>query len=133
MISLNGVRVLVVDDESFMRVTLRRMLRVLGDAVVEEASDGETALAAVGSFRPQVVVCDVGMRPMPGLQFVEHLRKNSDAELAATPVVMLSGSSDQDTIRGALKLGISGYVLKPLSVKDLAARLQIALEKPVQH
>lgn len=129
MISLTGVRVLVVDDELFMRVTINRMLRTLGDAVIEEAADGEVALTAVPSFKPDVVLCDVSMKPMTGLQFVERLRQHADPAVAGTPVIMVTGKSDQDTVQGALRLGISGYVLKPVSVKNLAARLQTALEK----
>jgi two-component system, chemotaxis family, chemotaxis protein CheY len=127
MKSFDAVRVLVIEDEPFMRATIKQMLRMLGNPDIREAGDGQTALETIASFHPQVVLCDIGMKPMSGLQFVEKLRGQGDAEMRATPVVMLTGDGAQSTVAEAAKLGISGYLVKPISPKNLADRLRIAL------
>ena len=122
--TLAEMRVLVVDDEAFMRSTLRRMLKLLGCGMVEAAESGEAALDMLGTFKPDAIICDVSMAPMNGLVFTEKLRAHEDERLRGTPVLILTGSSDAEVVQDALRLGVSGYMLKPVSTKVLGNRLQ---------
>ena len=88
MSDLEGLRILVVDDEPFMRMTIKAVLRAIGRVVVAEADDGDTALNLVGEFKPNVVLCDITMPRMGGLQFVAHLRESPDPAARSTPVVI---------------------------------------------
>jgi two-component system chemotaxis response regulator CheY len=117
-------RILVVDDEPFIRRTVKSILRVVGQFQMEEAADGESALALVDSFRPHVVLCDVGMAPMNGFAFLEKLRSHHDEALRQTPVVMLTADASEGTVRAAMKLKPAGYLVKPVSPKKMSELLQ---------
>src|SRR5580700_3892038 len=94
MITLDGLRVLVVDDEPFMRRTIRSVLRAVGRFDVREADDGDTALLETARLKPDVVLCDIAMPRVGGLRFVEQLRQHPDPALRETPVVILTGHAE---------------------------------------
>ena len=96
MTDLDGVRVLIVDDEPFMRRTIRAMLRAFGRFVVTEADDGDVALLMIGRVKPDVVLCDISMPRMGGLRFVELLRERSG--MHDMPVIMLTGHAEEATV-----------------------------------
>jgi two-component system chemotaxis response regulator CheY len=123
MRNLEGLRILVVDDEPFMRRTIRAVLRAIDHFDVEEAPDGDLALDLVAVFRPDVVLCDIAMPRMGGLQFVARLREHPVEELRLIPVMILTGQADETTVRGAARLRIDGFVVKPVSPKLLRAHL----------
>jgi DNA-binding NarL/FixJ family response regulator len=125
MSHLEGLKILVVDDEPFMRSTIKVVLRAIDRFVVKEANDGDVALDLLDAFKPDVVLCDISMPRMGGLQFVVQLRNNADADIRLTPVVILTGHADEATVLDAKRLQISGFLIKPISPKMLAAHLQI--------
>lgn len=127
MITLDGLKILVVDDERFMRATTKAVLRAVGRVLVTEADDGDAALIQVEQFHPDIVLCDVAMTRIGGLRFVELLRKHPEAQVRDTPVIMLSGHAEQQTIVAAAKLGINGYLIKPISPKQLGDELRNVL------
>jgi len=124
---LSDLRVLVVDDEPFMRATIRQMLRNLRVAFAEEAGDGQSALDLIAVFKPDLILCDIGMKPMGGLEFVQRLRRHADATLRETSVVMLTVMNGEKVVKEAARLRLSGYLVKPISTAQLGARLQSAL------
>jgi len=123
MNNLHNLRVMIVDDEPFMRSTIKAMLRVVGRCIVTEAADGESALALLPKAKPEVVLCDIAMVPMNGLRFVEQLRNHPNPAMRDVAVVMQTVHADEVTIRGAVHLRINGYLLKPMSPKRLGDRL----------
>ena len=125
MTDLDGVRVLIVDDEPFMRRTIRAMLRAVGRFVVTEADDGDVALLMIGRVKPDVVLCDISMPRMGGLRFVELLRERSG--MHDMPVIMLTGHAEEATVIAASKFRINGYLIKPVSLKQLSDRLRNVL------
>lgn len=124
MSNLEGLKILIVDDDPFMRRTIRAVLRAIDRFVVEEAADGDIALELIGVFKPDVALCDVVMPGTGGLEFVAQLRKHPEAALRLTPVIMLTGRADEATVRDAARLQIRGFVIKPISPKLLAGHLQ---------
>jgi two-component system, chemotaxis family, chemotaxis protein CheY len=125
---MEQLRVLIVDDEPFMRKTIKVVLRVVGQYAVEEADDGDVALAMVPVFRPDIVLCDISMPRMGGLQFVEQLRIHQEAELRDIPVIVLTVNAEESTILTAARLKVSGYLVKPVSPKQLGAQI-----KAIEH
>jgi len=121
--NLHNLRVLIVDDEPFMRTTIKAMLRVVGRFIVSEAADGETALRMLPTVKPEVVLCDINMAPMNGLQFVEQVRNHANAAFRDVAVVMQTVHADEATIQRVAHLRINGYLLKPISPKRLGDRL----------
>jgi two-component system, chemotaxis family, chemotaxis protein CheY len=130
VINLDGLKVLVVDDEPFIRKTIRIVLRAVAHFVVAEADDGDVALVMAESLKPDVVLCDITMPRMGGLRFVELLRKHPEALLRDIPVVILTGHAEKETVIAASKLRINGYLIKPISPKQLSDQLHVILATP---
>jgi CheY-like chemotaxis protein len=124
MTNLDGMKILVVDDERFIRSTIRAVLRAVGHFVVAEADDGDIALAEVDTFKPDVVLCDIAMPRVGGLRFVELLREHPEARSRETPVIILTGRADEPTVIAASKLRINGYLIKPVSPKQVSDQLR---------
>lgn len=115
--------ILVVDDASMVRVQIRRTLEHHGYAVLE-ASDGVEALAKLEECpSTRLVVCDVHMPNMNGLEFLERLR----AQGSVTPVVMLTAEADPEVIRRAKGLGAKAWIMKPIKSETLVATVARAV------
>jgi len=127
MTSLDGIKILVVDDEPFMRRTIRAVLRAAGRFDVAEADDGDVALAEVELWKPDVVLCDIAMQRIGGLRFVELLRRHPEARMRETPVIILTGRAEVTTVVAASKLQINGYLVKPVSPRQISDQLQKVL------
>lgn len=124
--------VMVVDDELFIRNLIARMLRDLGIGEVLMANDGADALIKLESEsgRLDLVVCDLEMPGMDGFAFVRTLRGLADKLLAGLPVLILTGHAEQENVEMAIRLGIHGFIAKPVSLKVLESRIVKALKEP---
>jgi two-component system KDP operon response regulator KdpE len=121
----NDIRVLIVDDER----PIRRFLRVaLGNQfTIFEATNGAEALAAVASDRPDVIILDLGLPDMDGVEVTRRLR-----EWSQIPIIVVS-VRDQETDKiAALDAGADDYLTKPFGVGELMARLRAALRRSAQ-
>jgi DNA-binding NarL/FixJ family response regulator len=117
------VRVLLVDDHRLLREGLRRILEATsGIEVVGEAEDGRGALAAVAEARPDVVVMDVGMAGMNGIDATQRLVK----EHPGLRVVALSMHADKRYVRNMIRAGAAAYVLKESASEDLLRAVRAA-------
>ena len=115
--------VLVVDDEPKIVQIAREYLERAGFAVVS-AADGNAALAAARASRPDLVVLDLGLPGMDGLDVARSLRRDT-----TVPIVMLTGRGDEaDKIVG-LEIGADDYVTKPFSPKELVARIRAVFRR----
>lgn len=115
------IHILLADDHSVMRTGLRLVLERQADfQVVGEASDGREAIALAQQHRPEVVVMDV---TMPNLNGIEAARQISSAQ-PETSIVMLSMHSDEAYVLRALKAGARGYLLKESAESDLIAAIR---------
>ena len=118
------LRILLVDDHRLMREGLRKILEETpGIEVVGEAEDGNSALSAVAQFRPDVVVMDVGMSGMNGIDATQRLRK----EHPEVKVVALSTHADKRYVRNMMRAGSSAYVLKESASEDLLRAVHAAM------
>ena len=118
-------RVLVVDDEPTLRRTLSILLRARGYEVVA-AADGRGALAAAAAEHPDVVVLDLGLPDLDGVDVVRQLRG-----WTPVPVLVLSGRLDARQKVSALDAGADDYVTKPFDVEELLARLRAVARRHV--
>ena len=121
--TLGNQRVLVVDDEAPIRRYLRAALGAQGLTVYESAS-GEEALQAVLSHRPDIIILDLGLPDIDGIEVTRRLR-----EWSQTPIIILSvREAEQDKI-AALDAGADDYLTKPFGTGELLARMRVALRK----
>ncbi|MBL8807077.1 MAG: response regulator [Rhodospirillales bacterium] len=125
-------RVLVVEDHPFTRQIVKGVLRNLGFGHIAEAGDGEMALANLQMSPPDLIVCDIHMEPMGGLALLSAIRASSSARLRRIPFVFLTSLNDEATIRGAIREGVDGYVLKPVTPSVLESRIDAALRAAVE-
>ncbi|MBN1503476.1 MAG: response regulator transcription factor [Candidatus Eisenbacteria bacterium] len=117
------LRILVVDDERSIRKFLNVSLTSRGN-VVAEASDGAEATERLASFRPDVVVLDLGLPDVDGVELIRNIRKQSQV-----PIVVLSVRDRETDKIGALDAGADDYVTKPFSTNELTARLRAVLRR----
>jgi DNA-binding NarL/FixJ family response regulator len=109
------IRIVLVDDQELVRVGLERILGTEDDmTIVAQCADGAQALEAIEVFDPDVVVMDIRMRVMNGIDATRRVR---DAE--GPPVLILTTFDDDDTLWGAIDAGAAGFVLKDASAVDL--------------
>jgi len=118
--------VLVVDDEPKIVQLARDYLENAGFAVVS-ASDGKAALATARASHPDLVVLDLGLPELDGLDVARALRRDS-----RVPIVMLTGRGDEADKIAGLEIGADDYVTKPFSPKELVARVRAVLRRTDQ-
>src|SRR3954453_16865852 len=119
-----GARALVVDDAAEFRELVAAVLRRDG-FLVEVAGDGRAALDIARSFSPDVVVLDLGLPGMDGVEVCRQLRTFTDAY-----VVMVTGRRDEVDKLIGLSVGADDYVTKPFSPRELVARVRAMLRRP---
>jgi DNA-binding NarL/FixJ family response regulator len=120
---MSKIRVLIADDHAIVREGVRALLALSDDiAVVGEASDGREAIDAVRRLRPDVILIDIAMPGLGGLEATVEIRKeNPEAK-----ILVLSQYDDREYVRRFLKLGVSGYVLKKAAGSALTAAIRAA-------
>jgi response regulator NasT len=116
-----SARVVVVEDESLIRLDLVEMLTEAGYEVVGQAADGESGVRLVRELRPDVVLMDVKMPVLDGVSAAEALAADSIA-----PIVLLTAFSQSDLVERALAAGVQGYVVKPFTLAELRPAIEIA-------
>ena len=112
-----GLRVLIVDDERAIRRFLHASLTAHGYAIYEAAT-GEAALQSIITVRPDLVILDLGLPDLDGVEVTRRLR-----EWTAVPVIILSVRNDETEKINALDAGADDYLTKPFGVGELLARL----------
>jgi|SRR5579862_611587 two-component system, chemotaxis family, chemotaxis protein CheY len=120
--SLNkNMRVMIVDDYNTMLRILRNLLRQLDFNNVEEATDGEEALAILKRNPADLIISDWNMTPMTGLDLLRHVR--ADAQLRRTPFIMVTAESKTENVIAAKQAGVSNYIVKPFNAETLRAKI----------
>lgn len=119
-----NARIVVAEDESIIRMDLVEMLTEMGHAVVGQASDGEQALALVKQRTPDLVLLDISMPRLDGLQAIEAMRHIGDPA-----VVMVTAFGQDAFVQRAVAAGALGYVVKPFTSADLGPVVAVALAR----
>ena len=120
---MSGIAALIVDDSSVMRKIVERALRQAGISLGEvfEASSGIEALKLLGQTRVDLILSDINMPNMDGLEFLRRLRAQNLA--ADVPVVMITTESSEEHVRDAIAAGAQGYIRKPFTPDQVKDRI----------
>jgi DNA-binding NarL/FixJ family response regulator len=117
------IRVLLADDHRMLREGLRRSLAAEGFDIVGEAENGEQAVRMAAELSPDLVLMDVSMPEMDGVQATEIIRHESPG----VQVVMLTMHADREVLADAIRAGASGYLVKDCSTEEIAEAIRMAL------
>jgi two-component system KDP operon response regulator KdpE len=122
-----ATRILIVDDEPQIRRFLKTSLAAQGYEVLE-AETGEAALASAAHDKPELMILDLGLPDLDGIEVIERVRETS-----ALPIIVLSSRDDEHIKVKALDLGADDYITKPFGMEELTARVRAALRHRLQE
>lgn len=116
---------LAVDDDRMFLQSMRMMLRVGGFAEVMGASDVDAALALLARHPVELIVSDWNMDPLDGLEFLRRVRANP--QTSRIPFILVTASLSEEAWRGAIELGATDFLVKPFTIDQLHASMDICL------
>ena len=120
---LSITKVLVVDDEHYMRKVVRTLLMSLGVNTILEAADGIRGLEAIRTLAPDVVIVDWEMPGLAGPNLVRMVRSPDTFPYPDVPIIMLTGHAEKARVIEAMECGVHEFLVKPVSSKALSDRL----------
>jgi two-component system, response regulator PdtaR len=123
-VSGDPLRVVIAEDEALIRLDLKEMLEEEGYSVVAEAGDGESAVARVIEFKPDLAILDIKMPVLDGISAAERIA----AERIA-PVVILTAFSQRELVERARDAGAMAYLVKPFTKADLVPAIEMAVSR----
>lgn len=121
---MERTRVIIADDESVIRADLREMLTNLNYLVVGEAGDGQSAVNMARQLKPSVVIMDIKMPDMDGIEAASIMTKEKIA-----PVLLLTAYAQRDLVDRAKEAGVVGYLVKPFREQEIVPAIEIALAR----
>ncbi|MBX2853256.1 MAG: response regulator [Phycisphaeraceae bacterium] len=119
------MKILLVDDSKTMRHIQRSILSKTGFHEIEEACDGQDALAKIDGFCPDLLVVDWSMPTMDGLVFAEEYRGQG----GTAPIIMVMSEAEKRHVSEVLKAGIENYVIKPFTPDIMSRRIRETLDR----
>ncbi len=114
-------KILLVEDDSASRMVLKEMLRKDGYIDVVETTNGEDAQAKLRGLKFDLIICDWHMPGLSGLQLLENMKTSTDMQNG--PLLMVTGETEKQKIVEAIKMGVAGYIVKPLSPKSISSKV----------
>jgi two-component system chemotaxis response regulator CheY len=122
------LKILLVDDNQHMRVLLTEILRAIGCRDVFEAADGAEALQKLRENQIDIVMTDLAMEPLDGIDFVRLLRNSPDSPNPMVPVIMITGHSTLRRVAEARDVGVTEFLSKPVTARGVIERINRVVE-----
>ena len=123
-------KVLVVDDEHYMRKLIRTILKSIGVRSIYEAADGPAGLEAIRTVAPDIVILDWEIPGLDGPTFARMVRSPETFPFPAVPIIVLTGNGERSRVVEAISIGVNEFLLKPVSSKALQDRMVSVLTNP---
>jgi two-component system, chemotaxis family, chemotaxis protein CheY len=124
------LKILIVDDNHHMRVMLAEILRALGVRYIYEAGDGAQGVQMMRNEPVDIIMTDLSMKPMDGIDFVRLLRNSPDSPGHMCPVIMITGHSTHQRVQEARNAGVNEFLAKPLTARGVIERLNQVIDHP---
>ena len=124
------LKILLVDDNHYMRVLLAEILRAIGVKDIQEANDGAEGLQIMRDHSIDIVMTDLSMQPLDGIDFVRLLRNSPDSPNQMCPVIMITGHSTLARVNEARDAGVNEFLAKPLTARGVIERIHQIVEHP---
>lgn len=126
-------RILVVDDDPVSVKVLVEVLKRLGYENVQSAPDGASAISKIASFEPSLVIADIAMTPVDGVELLGTIRMGKYGLPPQLPVVMYSGVTDRAIVSRCIALDVNGFIVKPVSIDKVGKHLRSADLRETPH
>ncbi|AQS93219.1 transcriptional regulator [Polaribacter sp. BM10] len=120
------MKILAIDDQKLVLIPLENRLKEIGYEVITE-TDGRKGIELFNSFQPDLVIVDINMPTISGLEIVKHIRNSNRPK---TPIMILSGNTDNEMITEGFELGANDYMKKPLSLTEVCLRAKNLIGVP---
>ena len=124
------LKVLIVEDNQHMRSLLRSLLNSVGIRDVVEASNGGSALTVLREKKCDLVLSDLAMNPMDGLEFSRAVRTAENSPNPFVPIIMITGYTEKHRVEAARDAGVTEFLAKPITAQSLYSRLAEIVERP---
>jgi len=125
-----GLKALVVEDNAQMRALLRALLNSIGIHDINEATNGRAAIELLGVRGFDLILTDLAMTPMDGLEFTRHVRNDEDSSNPFVPIIMVSGHTEKHRVVAARDAGVTEFLAKPVAAHNLFSRIAEIVERP---
>jgi two-component system chemotaxis response regulator CheY len=127
---LEGLRILIIDDNAHIRQLLRTILYAVGIRAIDVSEDGVTGFDAFCRLEYDLVFTDHEMEPISGLDLVDMIRTSLKSPNRYVPVIIISSYSDEERVQDACDRGVTEFLAKPFTVDVLMPRLESVIEEP---
>jgi CheY-like chemotaxis protein len=125
-----NLKALIVEDNAHMRSLLRALLNSVGIKDVSEAAHGQAAIESLRERKPDLVLSDLAMKPMDGLEFTRYVRNHEQSPNPFVPIIMISGHTEKYRVEAARDAGVTEFLAKPITAHNLFARIAEIVERP---
>jgi CheY-like chemotaxis protein len=127
-----AVSILIVDDMKPMAVLVSSLLKIFGFQNIHVAYDTEDAFAQFCRYKPDIVLTDWLMQPFDGIELIRRIRRDPRSPNKYVPVIMMTGYSHRARVEKARDMGVTEFLVKPFTAKDLYTRIEQLIERPRQ-
>jgi two-component system chemotaxis response regulator CheY len=125
-----NLRALIVEDNAHMRSLLRALLNSIGVKDIAEAANGQHAIEVLRERKSDLVLSDLAMKPMDGLEFTRYVRTNEHSPNPFVPIIMISGHTERYRVEAARDAGVTEFLAKPITAHTLFSRIAEIVERP---
>jgi CheY-like chemotaxis protein len=124
------LKALIVEDNAHMRSLLRSLLNSVGIKEIAEAAHGRAAIDALRERKADLVLSDMAMKPMDGIEFTRHIRTHEHSPNPFVPIIMITGHTEKHRVEAARDAGVTEFLAKPITAANLFTRIAEIVERP---
>ena len=128
--TFDHLKALIVEDNVHMRALLRSLLAALGINHVYEAGNGADAFVILRDKSPDMILTDLSMKPVDGIDFTREVRLSHDSPNAYVPIIMITGHTERHKVEAARDAGVTEFLAKPITAQGLFLRIAEIVERP---
>jgi len=128
--NIQDLKFLIVDDDANMRRLIWTILNSLGVKEAEMAGGAEQGYAKLSKFAADMVICDLRMDPLDGIEFTHMVRMRDDSPNIYLPIIILTGHAEMAAVENARDAGVNEFMTKPVSAQKLFEKIRNIIEKP---
>jgi len=130
--NFRDLSVLVVEDSKPMMELTRSILDTFGIGTITTAENGNEGFHKFCTIKPDIVIADWMMKPINGIELAKKIRTNSNSPNPYVPYILMTGFSEKARVEQARDVGITEFLVKPFTVRDLYKRIELIIERPRQ-